>query len=77
MEELRKKVEQMIIEILEIPQDSVIENNIEDVGINSLSYVRLIINIESEFGISVPDELLSLKMLPSIDDIVAYITINT
>nr|WP_282579761.1 phosphopantetheine-binding protein [Paenibacillus odorifer] len=67
----------MIIEILEIPQDSVIENNIEDVGINSLSYVRLIINIESEFGISVPDELLSLKMLPSIDDIVAYITINT
>jgi acyl carrier protein len=77
VEELRKKVEQMIIEILEIPQDSVIENNIEDVGINSLSYVRLIINIESEFGISVPDELLSLKMLPSIDDIVAYITINT
>ena len=77
VEDIREKVEQMIIELLELPQDSVLENRFEDVGINSLSFVRLIVNIELEFGISVPDELLSLEAFPSIDDIVTYITVNS
>lgn len=72
----RKKIEETVIDLLGLPEDSVLDNNLKKMGINSLTFVKLIVNLESKFGISIPDEFLSMDKFKSIDDIVNYITIE-
>lgn len=76
LRELKNKVEDMINEILELPQGGFLHNEISNIGLNSISYVELIVNLESTFGIEFPDEYLSINAFLTIDEIVTYIDSN-
>lgn len=72
-----KNVEDIIIEIIsknaiEIGEEILelkLENRLVDVGINSLSYVKSIVQIENEFGFEFKDEDLDFRKIESIQDI--------
>ncbi len=69
-----KNVENTIIEIIsknaiEIEGGIKLENRLVDIGINSLSYVKSIVQLENEFGFEFKDEDLDFRKIESIQDI--------
>ncbi len=58
MQELEKKVLQLISERLTLPMESLKKNQsfIEDLGIDSLDLAELIMDFEDEFNVNIPQE---------------------
>ncbi len=73
MSEQLPKVTDIIVEQLGVNADQVKPEAklIEDLGADSLDAVELVMAIEEEFGIEVPDE--EAEKLLSVGDILAYI----
>ena len=46
---------------------------IDDVGMDSLTFVSIVVEIETRFDILVPDEMLLMDNFRKVDDIVALI----
>ena len=71
------KVKKLICEQLGKSEDKVTEDTkiVEDLGADSLDVVELLMALEDEFGISLPDEV--AKELSTVGDIVNYIDKNT
>ncbi|OKP79488.1 hypothetical protein A3844_28590 [Paenibacillus helianthi] len=71
--EVRQRVENMIKELLQLSTLTSLSNKFISNGINSIYFIKLIYNVESEFGIKVSDDFLSMEKLQTIDDLVHYI----
>ncbi|MCR4747219.1 MAG: acyl carrier protein [Clostridiales bacterium] len=71
-----EKVRAMIAEQLEIDEDSITMESalIEDLGADSLDVVDLVMSIEDEFEIEVPDE--AIENMRTIGDAVRFIEAN-
>lgn len=71
-----EKLQSIIAEQLELDVDEIdYESNIiEDLGADSLDIVDLVMSVEDEFGIEVPDE--ALEKITTIEDMVKYIEDN-
>jgi acyl carrier protein len=67
------KIKEIIVEQLGVSADQVTPEAkmIEDLGADSLDAVELVMAIEEEFGIEVPDE--EAEKLASVGDIIAYV----
>lgn len=65
------KVENML-EKYGIKLENGLETKIKDAGIDSLIFVRLIIDIETEYEITFPDEELNQKAYVVVGDIEKY-----
>ena len=72
----QSKVKDIIVEQLGVNADQVAPEAkfIEDLGADSLDTVELIMALEEEFGIEVPDE--EAEKLVSVGDVVRYIEEN-
>ena len=70
---IEQKVKDIIVEQLGVNADQVISDAkfIEDLGADSLDTVELIMALEEEFGIEVPDE--EAEKLVSVGDVTRYI----
>lgn len=70
------KVKKLICEQLGKSEDKVNSDTkiVEDLGADSLDVVELLMALEDEFGISLPDEV--AKELSTVGDIVEYIDKN-
>lgn len=69
-----EKVKSMLAESLNISDESKItmeSNVIQDLGADSLDMVELLMSLETEFGITVPDE--DATQLVTVEGIVEYI----
>ncbi len=68
-----EKIRKILCEQLDLEEDDVtLESNIaEDLGGDSMDVVDLIMSIEDEFGIEVPDE--EVENIMTVGDIVNYI----
>ncbi|MDD5903188.1 MAG: acyl carrier protein [Oscillospiraceae bacterium] len=68
-----EKVQKIIAEQFEVAADSISAdtNIVDDLGIDSLDVVELIISVEDEFGIAIPDE--DATELTTVGKIVEYI----
>ena len=73
---IQSKVKDIIVEQLGVNADQVAPEAkfIEDLGADSLDTVELIMALEEEFGIEVPDE--EAEKLVSVGDVVRYIEEN-
>lgn len=71
-----EKVRQLICEQLGKSEDKVnLETRIvEDLGADSLDVVELLMSLEDEFGLSLPDEV--AMQMKTVGDIVSYIDAN-
>lgn len=74
--DIQTKVGDIIVEQLGVNADQVSNEAkfIEDLGADSLDTVELIMALEEEFGIEVPDE--EAEKLMSVGDVVRYIEEN-
>jgi acyl carrier protein len=70
---IEQRVKAIIVENLSVKEDQVTPDAkfIEDLGADSLDTVELVMALEEEFGIEVPDE--EAEKLQSVGDVIKYI----
>ena len=75
-EEIFEKVKSIIVDLLQVSEDSVtLESHfIDDLGADSLDLVELIMGIEEEFNIEIPDG--EAEKVVTVGDVVEYIKEN-
>ena len=75
-EEIFEKVKAIIIDLLQVSEDSVTldANFIDDLGADSLDLVELIMGIEEEFDLEIPDG--EAEKVVTVGDVVDYIKEN-
>ena len=73
MQELTTKVNSIIVDQLGVEGGSLVPeaNLLDDLGADSLDVVELVMALEEEFGIEVPDE--DVENIRTIGDIVRYV----
>lgn len=71
-----EKVRDIIAKQLSVkPEEVKVESNIaEDLGADSLDLVEILMSLEDEFGISIPDE--AIPQIKTIKDVVEFIDSN-
>jgi acyl carrier protein len=72
-EEIMDKVKGVIVEQLNVDEADVTEEAafVDDLGADSLDIVELVMALEEEFGISIPDE--EAENIKTVGDAIAYI----
>ncbi len=72
-EEILDKVKSVIVDQLTVEEDDVTEEAsfVDDLGADSLDIVELVMALEEEFGISIPDE--EAENIKTVGDAVSYI----
>ena len=75
-EEIFEKIKNIIVEQLQVAETSVTEDAsfIDDLGADSLDLVELIMALEEEFGIEIPDG--DAEKVVTVGDVVSYIKEN-
>ena len=75
-EEIFEKIKNIIIEQLQVSEATVTEEAsfIDDLGADSLDLVELIMALEEEFGIEIPDT--DAEKVVTVGDVVSYIKEN-
>jgi acyl carrier protein len=75
-DEIMDKVRGVIVDQLGVQEDDVTEDAafVDDLGADSLDIVELVMALEEEFGISIPDE--EAENIKTVGDAVAYIEKN-
>ena len=75
-EEIFEKIKNIIIEQLQVSETTVTEEAsfIDDLGADSLDLVELIMALEEEFGIEIPDA--DAEKVVTVGDVVNYIKEN-
>ncbi len=73
MSEIEAKVKKIIVEQLDVEESSVAPDAkfIEDLGADSLDTVELVMALEEEFGIEIPDE--DAEKIVTVKNAVEYI----
>lgn len=75
-DDILEKVRAVIVEQLNVEEDDVVEDAsfVDDLGADSLDIVELVMALEEEFGISIPDE--DAEGIKTVGDAAAYIEAN-
>jgi acyl carrier protein len=73
MEAVTKKVTSIIVEQLSVEESALVPeaNLLDDLGADSLDVVELVMAIEEEFGIEIPDD--DVENIRTIKDVVDYV----
>lgn len=68
-----ERLQKILAEQFEIDEDDITLNSdiVDDLGADSLDFVDLVMSIEDEFEIEVPDE--AIEEIKTVDDAVKYI----
>lgn len=75
-EEIFDKVKDVIVDQLNVEEDDVTEDAafVDDLGADSLDIVELVMALEEQFGISIPDE--QAEKIKTVSDAVSFIAEN-
>jgi acyl carrier protein len=75
-EEIFDKVKDVIVDQLNVEEDDVTEDAafVDDLGADSLDIVELVMALEEQFGISIPDE--QAEKIKTVSDAVTFISEN-
>jgi len=75
-EEIFEKIKNIIVEQLQVSDTNITEDSsfIDDLGADSLDLVELIMALEEEFGIEIPDT--DAEKVVTVGDVVNYIKEN-
>lgn len=75
-EEILEKVKEVVVDQLTVEEDDVNEDAafVDDLGADSLDIVELVMALEEQFGVSIPDE--QAESIKTVGDAVAFIEAN-
>lgn len=73
-DEIYDKVKEVIVDQLSVEEDDVTEDAsfVDDLGADSLDIVELVMALEEQFGVSIPDE--QAEKIKTVGDAVSFIT---
>ncbi len=73
MSDVEGKIKKIICEQLDVPEEDVVPEAsfVDDLGADSLDQVELIITIEEEFDVSIPDE--DAEKIGTVQDAINYV----
>jgi acyl carrier protein len=76
MSNIATRVKEIVAEQLGVEQDSITDNAsfVDDLGADSLDTVELVMALEEEFGIEIPDS--AAEKITSVNEAIAYVTEN-
>ncbi|HAN78797.1 MAG TPA: acyl carrier protein [Bacteroidales bacterium] len=76
MSEIKEKVKAIIVDKLSVDESEVVESAsfTNDLGADSLDTVELIMELEKEFGITIPDD--QAEKISTVGDAISYIEKN-
>ena len=76
MSDTADRVKKIVVEHLGVEADKVTEDAsfIDDLGADSLDIVELVMALEEQFGVSIPDE--QAEKIKTVGDAVSFITEN-
>ncbi|MGN1201788.1 MAG: acyl carrier protein [Eubacterium sp.] len=71
-----EKIKAILAEQLDIDEDSITADSliVEDLGADSLDAIDIVMSVEDEFGIEVPDEI--VEKMESVNDIITFVENN-
>lgn len=71
------KVKEILVDQLDVDEDSIAMDSVitDDLGADSLDLVDLVMTLEEEFDLEIPDE--DIENIRTVEDIVNYIENNT
>lgn len=71
-----EKIRAILAEQLDIDEGSITEDSllVEDLGADSLDAIDIVMSVEDEFGIEVPDEI--IEKIESVSDIISFVENN-
>ena len=76
-QEIREKVKKIVVEDLGVDESEVTDSArlYEDLGADSIDYVEILMKVEKEFGITIPDDeaFCNEKSLNIIGNIIEYV----
>lgn len=74
--EIENRVKKIIVEHLNVEEEKIVESAsfIDDLGADSLDTVELVMALEEEFGIEIPDE--QAESIQTFGDVVKFINSN-
>lgn len=77
MEAVTKKVTSIVVEQLSVEESALVPeaNLLDDLGADSLDVVELVMALEEEFGIEIPDD--DVENIRTIKDVVDYVVART
>jgi acyl carrier protein len=75
-EEIFDKVKEVIVDQLNVEEDDVTEDAafVDDLGADSLDIVELVMALEEQFGVSIPDD--QAEKIRTVGDAVSFIAEN-
>ena len=75
-DDIYEKVKGVIVDQLNVEEDDVTEDAtfIDDLGADSLDIVELVMALEEEFGVTIPDE--EAENIKTVGDAISYIETN-
>ena len=74
MNEIKNKLIIILNNIDVIVDEEEVDINLIEYGIDSISFISFIIEVEKEFGISLPDEVLLIESVSSLNGFSNYIS---
>jgi acyl carrier protein len=57
----------------EIIDPIVLEDDLSSIGVNSITFIKIVVDLETEFDFEFDDEMLSYKSFPTINSLVEYV----
>ena len=57
----------------EIMDPIVLEDDLSSIGVNSITFIKIVVDLETEFDFEFDDEMLSYKSFPTINSLVEYV----
>ena len=74
MSDIEEKIKNIICEQLDVAEDDVVPTAsfVDDLGADSLDQVELIMAMEEEFDVSIPDE--DAEKITTVKDAIEYVT---
>lgn len=70
------KIKEILADQLDIEEDAITPDSllVEDLGADSLDAIDIVMSVEDEFGIEVPDEI--IEKMESVKDITTFVENN-
>ena len=70
------KIKEILADQLDIEENAITPDSllVEDLGADSLDAIDIVMSVEDEFGIEVPDEI--IEKIESVSDIITFIENN-
>lgn len=77
MSTIQERVVDVIAEKLRVEKDKIVEGAsfVDDLGADSLDTVELVLALEEEFNVEIPDD--AAEKIQTVADAIAYISANT